>query len=87
MRMKSYSASSAHRQFYQEFINLVRKYGDKLEKDEILALVSNIVGKLVALQDQRKLTSEQAMEIVAQNIELGNQEAIKELMEQTGERA
>ena len=33
---------------------------------------ANMVGKLLAMQDQRKFTAEVAMEIVAMNIERGN---------------
>lgn len=46
---------------------------------EMLACVSQLVGNLVAFQDQRALTPEQAMEIVSRNIQEGNEVAIANL--------
>lgn len=52
---------------------------------EMLALVSQLVGNLVALQDQRKITPEVAMDIVASNIKIGNEEAIRGVAAASGE--
>jgi hypothetical protein len=46
--------------------------------EEILAMMAYTLGQLVAMQDQRKMTPKQAMEIVAMNIEEGNKQAIEE---------
>lgn len=79
MRKRIVTANSDHKAFYQEFTELVRKHQDHLDKLTMLAIVSNIVGKLVALQDQTKVTPEMAMTVVAENIEAGNQEAVDSL--------
>jgi hypothetical protein len=42
----------------------------------ILAIVSQFVGQLIALQDQRKVTPDMAMQIVSENIEIGNAAAL-----------
>lgn len=39
----------------------------------ILAITSQFVGQLVALQDQTKITVDMAMQIVQENIVIGNQ--------------
>ncbi len=46
---------------------------------EILAVMAYSTGSCIALQDQRKVTPELALEIVAKNIEAGNRVAIQEL--------
>lgn len=43
---------------------------------EILAIASQFVGQLVALQDAKTMTTDRAMQIVLGNIEIGNQEAV-----------
>lgn len=43
-----------------------------VKEDEALAIVSNIVGMLIAMQDQRRYTIDQIMQIVTMNIHDGN---------------
>jgi hypothetical protein len=57
----------------------VKKHASILTSLELLAVAANMLGKLVALQDQRKVSPLMAMEIVTINIECGNQQAIEEL--------
>lgn len=45
----------------------------------ILAITSQFVGQLIALQDQRKITPDMAMQIVSENIEIGNRAALMTL--------
>jgi hypothetical protein len=68
-----------HEVAYQELANLLRKHADKLTSLEILAVGANMVGKLIALQDQRTVTPELAMKVVAANIEMGNRHLIGDL--------
>lgn len=44
---------------------------------EMLAVASQFVGNLVALQDQTRYSASRVMEIVANNIEIGNAVAIE----------
>ena len=45
----------------------------------MLALSAHLVGQIIAMQDQRKMSPAMAMEIVAKNIERGNGEVLTEL--------
>lgn len=53
--------------------------GKELAAVELLAIASNMVGKLIALQDQRHMSKDRAMRIVAENIQLGNLQIIEQL--------
>lgn len=68
-----------HEVAYQDLVRLLREKSDNLTSAEMLAVASNMVGKLVALQDHRVMTAAQAMQIVSNNIELGNKQAIAEM--------
>ena len=46
----------------------------------MLAVTSHLVGQIIALQDQTKITSKMALEIVSANIEKGNSEVIEPLL-------
>jgi hypothetical protein len=50
----------------------------------ILAIASQFVGQLIALQDQRKITPDMAMQIVSENIEIGNRAALMTLTKPEG---
>lgn len=73
------TASPEHEVAYQDLCALVNKHADKMTALELLAVASNMLGKLVALQDQRTVTPAHAMEVVAQNIEHGNQQVLEQL--------
>lgn len=55
-----------------------------LSAEDMLAVVSQLVGSLVALQDQTKSSPSMVMEAVAQNIEVGNRMAIDVLTNTKG---
>jgi len=73
-----------HEAAYQDLCAWMKKHGAKLSSLELLAIASNAVGKIIALQDQRKVTSEMAMTIVGKNIEIGNAQAIEQVMNSKG---
>ena len=77
-------AGPEHEKIFQDFCKVLKKYADKLTAAEMLAIVSNMVGKLLAQQDQRKMSAEQALQIVRANIEIGNRQMIDELMNSKG---
>lgn len=77
--MSLHQAKREHEVAYQDLCALVNKHADKIQAHELLAIAANMLGKLVALQDQRRFTSAQVMEIVAKNIEYGNQQVIENL--------
>jgi hypothetical protein len=77
--MSVHLAKPEHEVLYQELIALVNKHAGKLDALQMLAVASNMLGKLVAMQDQRTVTPDMAMEVVAKNIEYGNQQVLQQL--------
>jgi hypothetical protein len=69
---------------YQDLVDLLRKHADKVSAEEMLAICANMLGKLIAMQDQRTMTRERAMQTVGANIELGNQHVINDLAVKIG---
>lgn len=78
--------SVAHRQFRDDALALLKKHTEagNLSGLELLALTSHLVGQVIAMQDQRSVTREVAMQIVSANIEQGNREMIDNVMASTG---
>jgi hypothetical protein len=76
MKTKTVLPKEQHHNFRNEVINLLKKYAGRLDASEMLALCAHLTGQMIALQDQRKLTPAEAMELVGKNIEKGNQEAV-----------
>ena len=50
-----------------------------LAPQEMLAGASQLVGNLIALQDQRRMTPAMALDVVQANIEVGNRMAMAEV--------
>lgn len=82
--MSLHLAKPEHEVAYQDLCALVNKHADKLSPIELLAVASNMLGKLVALQDQRTTTPAKAMEVVAKNIEHGNLQVLQQLGQSKG---
>ena len=83
--MSLHLAKPEHEVAYQDLCQLVSKNAAKLTSIELLAVAANMLGKLVAMQDQREVTPALAMEIVALNIEHGNKQVLDQLMQTKGE--
>lgn len=77
-------ANPEHEVTYKELCALVGKHADSITALEMLAIASNLVGKLIALQDQRTMTRDTAMEVVIRNIELGNRQAVAQVENTVG---
>lgn len=73
-----------HEVAYQDVCALCSKHADKLNPLELLAVASNMLGKLLAMQDQRSTSVDRAKEVMIRNIELGNQQAVDQLMQSRG---
>ncbi len=82
--MSLHRAKPEHEVAYQDLCALVNKHADKLSALELLAVAANMVGKLVALQDQRAVTPAKAMEVVAQNLEYGNKQVLDRVADSRG---
>lgn len=74
--MKTYKPTMAHDEFNNDVTALLRKYGDHLSAQDMLALMSQVVGKVLAFQDQRSMTPEMGLEVIRANIEVGNKQAV-----------
>lgn len=66
-----------HQVAYEDLAELLRKHADSMTQEELLAVAANMLGKIIALQDQRITSRERALEIVGRNIELGNAEMLE----------
>lgn len=77
-------ASPAHEVAYADLVKLVSRHAAKLSSEELLAVAANMLGKLVALQDQRTMTIDRAMEIVSRNIQYGNSQVIEKINASVG---
>lgn len=70
--------------FYQDLVHLIHKHDKTNTAEAMLAIASNIVGKLIAQQDQRTMTTQRAMQIVMDNIEMGNAQLVAEVANSKG---
>lgn len=81
--MKTVTPTDAHKAFRTSLEGAIRTHGDTLDAVEILAILSNLVGQVIALQDQRCVSPDMAMALVARNIETGNAEVLHGLLHTT----
>jgi hypothetical protein len=84
--MNLHSGKPEHQVAYNDLCMLIGKHASKVSPLEMLAIASNMVGKLVAMQDQRIVTPKMAMELVAKNIDEGNNQALVEINQTIGGR-
>lgn len=82
--MSIHVAKPEHEVVYQDLCALIARHADKMTPLEVLAVAANMVGKLVAMQDQRKTSVAMAMEVVSRNIEVGNKAVIDQLVNSNG---
>src|SRR3954470_10144997 len=74
-----FKAKAKHEIAYQDLCDLLQRHAQGISSLEMLAIASNVVGKLLALQDHRTVSIEEAREVIVINIERGNEQAIEEL--------
>lgn len=77
-------AKSEHEAFRLDLLELVKKHSEELAADEILAIASFMLGQLIALQAQDAMPAARAMNIVAINLQMGNQSAMEKLHKPEG---
>lgn len=78
--MKKVIANEQHKKFRKYLEGAIAMGAKDLPAEEILAITSNFLGQLIALQDKIRFTSEMVMEIVFENIQVGNQESVNQLL-------
>jgi hypothetical protein len=84
MATKRLRATLEHEMVYTDLIKLIAKHSEKVDKEEIMAIVANMLGKIMAMQDQRKISAQAALEIILSNIEEGNASVIAMLAQTQG---
>jgi len=84
MSLKNIAPTVTHGRMKKDLEKLLEKYSGKASAQELLAISAKITGMLIALQDQRTMTADQATQIVAINIELGNRDVINRLTQSQG---
>lgn len=82
--MRIQKPTGAHRSFRDDAVELLRKHAGHLDAKDMLALSAHLVGQIIAMQDQRKVTREIALQTVMANIEQGNREVLDNLNSNTG---
>lgn len=73
-----------HEALHQDLVDVLKKHTGELSSAEVLAVASVMVGQIIALQDQRTMSPEKAIEIVMRNIELGNAGVLEQLSRPDG---
>ena len=81
--MSSHQPTPAHVAFMDSLKAALAEH-QHLTPPEMLAIASQVVGNLIALQDHRRYSPDRVMEMVARNIEIGNQAAIEGVMRSEG---
>lgn len=81
--MKRVLARPEHEVAYQDLVTLLRKHSEKISAEEMLGIAANLVGKLIAMQDQRTMTRDRALAIVSANLEAGNAMVLDEITNNT----
>jgi len=75
--MRAVEPTPRHQALLREMKNaIVRAECQDMDALIILAIAAQYVGQLTALQDRRRLTAEDVMAVVANNIEIGNAQAV-----------
>lgn len=82
--MKTVQPTAAHLALLDDLKGAIAKH-PHLTASEMLAITSQLVGNLIALQDQTKVTADMAMELVCRNIESGNMATLAQLSETRGD--
>lgn len=68
-------STERHQRLHEELVALMEREGGDLPAIELLAVLSQTLGSMIAYQDQR-IGADVIMELVSRNIEIGNQAAI-----------
>lgn len=84
MKHRVMTMGEDHKRFETDIKAAMQMHVGNLSGEEMLAIVSQVLGQLIALQGQRTMTPDRAMAIVAANIEEGNRTALADLAKTEG---
>lgn len=79
MTQRVHLAKPEHEVAYQDVCALISKHAETLTPLELLAIAGNMIGKLIALQDQRVTSKNLAMRTLMANLEHGNGQAVAQV--------
>lgn len=83
--MRTVETTAAHEHLFRDIVQVLMTYEDKLDSEEMMAVLARMVGYMIALQDKNKMTPQIAIEVVQANMQEGNRYAIKTLFTPTGD--
>lgn len=78
--MKRITATAKHQAAKESIVEALRKHEKDVSASEMLAIMSQMVGMVIAMQDHTTTTPEQAMQTVMHNITAGNAAALVDIM-------
>ena len=84
MQGRIIQATAAHEAFRREVVDLLKKHTEAMPREEVLAVAAQIVGQIMAMQDQTKMTTLRAQRIIERNITIGHATVVGQLHETKG---
>lgn len=86
-QLKTVSMTPAQVAMRDRVLAVMRAEVGNLPADELLAVMANLVGHVIAMQDQRRFTPDAVMALVTANIQSGNRQAVNDLLTKTAGHA
>ncbi len=83
--VRSIEPDARHTAYLDELKAALGNSGKDIDAAELLAVTAQFVGMLIAQPAQRRMTPSMAMDIVANNIEIGNATALADLANPEGQ--
>ena len=83
--MRSKAPTPAMEAFRSDLLAVLNKHAGALDASEMMALAAYTTGQIMAMQDARKWSPSQAMDVVAKTIEAGNAQAIADAHKWVGQ--
>jgi hypothetical protein len=74
--IKRVTTNSGDQLLHADIAALIKRHLTPDTPERVLAIAAQVVGQVIALQDQRTMTNERVWQIVLANIEAGNQGVI-----------
>lgn len=83
-KTKLFGTDARHMTFKRDLDKLLKKHIGRLSAEHLLAISAQVTGMIIALQNQNTMTPESAMIIVSENIKIGNDGMVKNVMHTKG---
>jgi uncharacterized protein YejL (UPF0352 family) len=76
-----------HNDLFQDLVEVLEKHSSLMQPLEVLAIIANVLGKSIALQDKRTVSVEEVLAVISANIEAGNAESLSMRRARTSTRS